>query len=205
MDPQANATNQKTLDVSTLPTFAFGARSPMWWGTLGMIVIESMVFALAIMAYFYLRSRSPSWPQDRPPPDLLWGSINAVLMLVSGLPNWWTKRAAESLDLRRVRIGMTICVLFGVAALLVRIGEFNTLNVRWDTNAYGSIVWMLMGLHTMHLLTDTYDSIVLMVLMWTGPLEGKRFVDVAENAGYWYFVLVSWLAVYAVVFWGARL
>jgi cytochrome c oxidase subunit 3 len=192
------------LDVSHLPTFAFGTRSPMWWGTLGMIVVEGMVFALTIMAYFYLRSRSPEWPQNSLPPDLLWGSVNVVLMLASGVPNWWTKRAAEQLDLRRVRIGMLVCVLFGVASLLVRIGEFNTLNVRWDTNAYGSVVWMLMGLHTMHLLTDTYDTIVLTVLMWTGPLEGKRFVDVAENAGYWYFVVVSWLAVYAVVFWGAR-
>jgi cytochrome c oxidase subunit 3 len=192
------------LDVSHLPTFAFGTRSPMWWGTLGMIVVEGMVFALTIMAYFYLRSRSPEWPQNSLPPDLLWGSVNVALMLASGVPNWWTKRAAEQLDLRRVRIGMLVCVLFGVASLLVRIGEFNTLNVRWDTNAYGSVVWMLMGLHTMHLLTDTYDTIVLTVLMWTGPLEGKRFVDVAENAGYWYFVVVSWLAVYAVVFWGAR-
>lgn len=192
------------LDVSTLPTFAFGTRSPMWWGTLGMIVVEGMVFALTIMTYFYLRSRSPTWPQQAPPPDLLWGSINAALMVASGIPNWWTKRAAEQLDLRRVRIGMAVCVAFGVACLLVRIGEFATLNVRWDTNAYGSVVWMLMGLHTMHLLTDTWDSAVLAVLKWTGPLEGKRFVDVAENAGYWYFVVISWLAVYAVVFWGAR-
>lgn len=193
------------LDVRALPTFAFGPRSPMWWGTLGMIVVEGMVFALTIMTYFYLRSRSPAWPQDRPPPDLFWGSVNVGLMLASGLPNAWTKRAAEQMDLRLVRIGMIVCVLFGLASLLVRIGEFDTLNVRWDTNAYGSVVWMLMGLHTMHLMTDTYDSVVLTVLMWTGPLEGKRFVDVAENAGYWYFVVVSWLAVYAVVFWGARL
>jgi len=192
------------LDVKHLPTFAFGTRSPMWWGTLGMIVVEGMVFALTIMAYFYLRSRSPVWPQDSLPPDLLWGTVNVILMLASGVPNWWTKRAAEQLDLLRVRIGMAICGLFGVASLLVRIAEFNTLNVRWDASAYGSVVWMLMGLHTTHLLTDTYDSIVLGVLMWAGPLEGKRFVDVAENAGYWYFVVVSWLAVYAVVFWGAR-
>jgi heme/copper-type cytochrome/quinol oxidase subunit 3 len=199
MPPQA-------LDVGGLPTFAFGTSSPMWWGTLGMIVVEGMVFALTIMTYFYLRSRSPHWPQDGgAPPDLLWGSVNAVLMLVSGLPNWWTKRAAERLDLRRVRLGMLACVAFGLASLGVRVGEFNTLNVRWSTNAYGSVVWMLMGLHTTHLITDTYDSIVLAVLMWTGPLEGKRYADVSENAGYWYFVVVSWLAVYATVFWGARL
>jgi cytochrome c oxidase subunit 3 len=193
------------LDVSTLPTFAFGMRSPMWWGTLGMIIVEGMVFALTIMSYFYLRSRSSEWPQDSPPPDLLWGTVNLILMLLSGLPNWWTKRAAEQLDLRRVRIGMAICVAFALVSLAVRVGEFNTLNVRWDSNAYGSVVWMLMGLHTMHLITDAYDTIVLTALVHTGTLEGARFADVADNAGYWYFVVVSWVAVYATVFWGARL
>jgi cytochrome c oxidase subunit 3 len=196
---------EPALDVSELPTFAFGIRSPMWWGTMGMIVVEGMVFALTIMSYFYLRGRSPEWPQDSLPPDLLWGTANLGLMLISGLPNWWTKRAAERLDLRRVRIGMTVCVLIALVSLAVRVGEFNTLNVRWDTNAYGSVVWMLMGLHTAHLITDTYDSIVLAVLVHTGPMQGARFSDVADNAGYWYFVVVSWVAVYATVFWGARL
>lgn len=196
---------EHALDVSGLPTFAFGIRSPMWWGTMGMIVVEGMVFALTIMSYFYLRSRSPEWPQQSLPPDLLWGTVNLVLMLASGLPNWWTKRAAERLDLRCVRIGMAIGVVFALACLVVRIGEFNSLNVRWDTNAYGSVVWMLMGLHTMHLITDTYDDLVLTVLVHTGPLEGGRFADVADNSGYWYFVVVSWVAVYATVFWGARL
>jgi heme/copper-type cytochrome/quinol oxidase subunit 3 len=193
------------LDVSGLPTFAFGSRSPMWWGTMGMIVIEGMVFALSIMTYFYLRSRSSEWPQDSLPPGLLWGTINVLLMLASGVPNWWTKRAAERMDLRRVRIGMAICTAFGLVSLAVRVGEFATLNVRWDTNAYGSAAWMLLGLHTTHLITDTYDTIVLTVLMWTGPIEAKRYADVAENAGYWYFVMVSWLAVYGTIAWGARL
>ena len=44
-----------------------------------------------------------------------------------------------------------------------------------------------------------------LVLMITGPLEGKRFVDVSENAMYWYFVVGSWLPIYAVIYWGARL
>ena len=48
------------LDVSGLPTYAYGNRSLMWWGTLGMILIESTVFALAIVTYFYLRERSCS-------------------------------------------------------------------------------------------------------------------------------------------------
>lgn len=192
------------LDVSTLPTFAFGTRSPMWWGTMGLVVIESTVFALTIMAYFYLRSHASAWPMQGVPPDLLWGGVNTAVLLASLWPNQMAKRAAERLDLAAVRVWMTVCMLFSLAFLAVRVLEFTTLNTRWDTDAYGSVVWMLLGLHTTHLVTDAWDSLVLTVLMFTGPHEGKRFVDVSENAGYWYFVVLSWLPIYAVIYWGAR-
>ena len=39
---------------------------------------------------------------------------------------------------------------------------------------------------------------------YTKPFEGKRFVDIAENCGYWYFVVLSWLPIYAVIYFGAR-
>jgi len=193
------------LDVGHLPTFAFGHRSPMWWGTMGLIAIETTVFALVVMSYFYLRSHVDVWPMSQFAPDLLWGTVNTAIMLASALPNWYAKRAAERLDLQAVRIGLVLCLLFGLAFLGIRILEFATLNTRWDINAYGSVVWMLLGLHTVHLLTDAYDTLVLTVLMFTGPLEGKRYVDVSENAAYWYFVIFSWIPIYAVIYWGARI
>jgi len=193
------------LDVGHLPTFAFGHRSPMWWGTMGLIAIETTVFALVVMSYFYLRSHVDVWPMSQFAPELLWGTVNTAIMLASALPNWYTKRAAERLDLQAVRIGLVLCLLFGLAFLGIRILEFATLNTRWDSNAYGSVVWMLLGLHTVHLLTDAYDTLVLTVLMFTGPLEGKRYVDVSENAAYWYFVIFSWIPIYAVIYWGARI
>ena len=38
----------RTVDVRSLPPGAFGSRSLMWWGTMGMILIESTAFGLAI-------------------------------------------------------------------------------------------------------------------------------------------------------------
>jgi heme/copper-type cytochrome/quinol oxidase subunit 3 len=203
--PQQQAASPGALDVSGLPAHAFGPASPTWWGAIGMIVVEGMLFALTIMSYFYLRSQAPEWPLRAAPPDLWWGSLNAVLMLLSGIPNAWTRHWAERYDQRRVRAGLWLCTLIGMLLLAVRAAEFATLNVRWDDNAYGSVVWMLMGLHTSHLITDTYNTGVLAALFSGGPPECRRYADVSENAGYWYFVLVSWAAVYAVVFWGARL
>jgi cytochrome c oxidase subunit 3 len=194
----------RALDVSGLPTIVYSHRSLMWWGTLGMMVIESTVFALAVMAYFYLRSHQETWPLTALPPDLRWGTLNTVVLVVSFLPAHLAKRAAERMDLRGVQRWLVVSVVFGVAFSFIRALEFTTLNVRWDSNAYGSVVWLLLGLHTVHIVTDVIDTIVLTVMFFTGPLDGKRFVDVSENSFYWYFVVTTWLPIYLVIYWGAR-
>ena len=188
------------VDAAALPTVAFGHRSVMWWGTLGVMAIEGTVFALAIVMYLYLRTLVKEWPPEVPPPSLTWGTLNTVILILSCLPNWYTKRAAERFDLRGVRIGMVVCLAFAVAFLAIRAVEFTALNCKWDSNAYGSAVWLLLGLHTTHLLTDAFDTVVLAALMFTGPIEGRRFVDVSENAFYWYFVVAAWIPIYAITY-----
>lgn len=192
------------LDVAALPSHRFSHHSPMWWGTLGMMAIEGTVFALAVMCYFYLRSHSQTWPMTALPPDLTWGTVALVLMLLSAIPNQLAKKAGEAYDLHGVRLWLGVGVAFGVALLIVRCFEFAALNVRWDSSAYGSAVWTLLGLHTVHLATDWVDSVVLEALFFTDRLSGRRFVDVSENSLYWYFVVLSWIPIYLVIYWGAR-
>jgi heme/copper-type cytochrome/quinol oxidase subunit 3 len=40
--------------------------------------------------------------------------------------------------------------------------------------------------------------------MLIGPIEGKRFVDVSENAIYWYFVVALWVPLYVIIYWVPR-
>jgi cytochrome c oxidase subunit III len=193
------------LDVSDLPDYAFGHRSTLWWGTGGFVVIEATAFALAAFGYFYLRNKLPVWPPVAAPPDLLWGTLNTLVLLASAVPNQWAKNAAEAQQLGRVRLWLVVCLAFGAVFLVIRGFEFTALNCAWDTNAYGSIVWAIMGLHTAHLLTDVVDTGVLTALMFTRHAHGRRFVDVSENAFYWYFVVLVWLPLYAVIYWVPRL
>lgn len=195
---------ERALDVAGLPTVVFGHRSLMWWGTLGMMAVEATVFTLAVMAYFYLRSHQETWPVAALPPDLLWGTVNTFVMLASFWPAHMAKKAAENLDLRGVRRWLVLSVGFGVAFTVLRGFEFAALNVRWDSSAYGSVVWLLLGLHTTHIVTDLIDTTVLTVLFFRGPLDGKRYGDVSENSFYWYFVVATWLPIYLVIYWGAR-
>jgi cytochrome c oxidase subunit 3 len=196
----------RVLDVAALPPGAFGSRSLTFWGTLGIVLIESTAFALAMGSYFYLATRSSAWPPNGiAPPDLRWGSLNTIILLLSLIPNELARRAGEHVDLRRVRIWMMVCLAAALAFNVIRAFEFAHLNVSWDRNAYGSIVWLLLGLHTTHIVTDFLDSCVLTVLMFIGPVEEHRFVDVEENAVYWYFVVLAWLPIYGVIYWAPRL
>jgi cytochrome c oxidase subunit III len=197
---------RRVLDLSGLPTYAYGNRSLMWWGTWGMILIEGTVFALAIVAYFYLSEHSFSWPPaPRKPPALLFGTANVIVLLLSAIPNQWTKHVAEREDLPKVQIGLLICIVFAAASLALRALEFGALNTAWNDSAYGSIVFALLVLHTIHLVTDFIDTVVLTVLMFTSRISGRRFVDVSENALYWYFVVASWLVIYATIYLAPRL
>jgi heme/copper-type cytochrome/quinol oxidase subunit 3 len=112
---------------------------------------------------------------------------------------------ALRLDLHRVRIGLVIMSAIGLALLVIRAVEFGHLNTRWDTDAYGSVVWVVLGLHTTHLATDVGDTIVLTVLMFTRHAQPRRFSDVTDNVFYWNFVVLAWLPLYFVLDWIPRL
>jgi heme/copper-type cytochrome/quinol oxidase subunit 3 len=194
------------LDLSKLPLHGLGAVSVTWWGTLGFMLIEGTGFALVIAVYLYLMSLAPSWPIDASPPDLLPGTLVTLALLISLIPNVLISRWADQQDLRKVRIGMVVMSVLGVVPLIIRAFEFPALNVKWDTNAYGSIVWILLGLHTSHVLTDLVDTLVLAVLIFTRHGDNpRRFGDVQDNAMYWNFVVAAWLPIYGCIYWLARL
>ena len=198
-------TKAAALDVSDIPTYWFGHRSLQWWATASMMLIEGMVFAMIIMSYVYLKGRVPHWPPSGPGPDLFWGTLNTVILVVSCLPAALAKKAAERFDLPKVRLWMAIALAFALAFNIVRAFEFTALNVRWDSNGYGSIVWVLLGFHTTHVLTDFLDSAVLTVLTFVGPMDEHKFVDVSENSLYWYFVVLTWLPIYALIYYAPRI
>jgi cytochrome c oxidase subunit III len=191
-------------DVSGLPDYGFGNRMTPFWGTLGFMTLEGTGFALAAGAYLYIVFINQQWPLADKPPDLSWATLLTAVMLLSLWPNQIVKRNAKREDLSRVRGDLLIMSFIAVVVLVIRAFEFTTLNVRWDQNAYGSIVWVLLGLHTAHILTDAIDTFVVTALMFTKHVHGKRFSDVEDNAIYWDFVVTSWLPIYGLIYWAAR-
>ncbi len=194
------------LDASSLPLHGTGMESPTWWATCAFMLIEGSGFGLAIAVYFYLMSIAPAWPIEAPAPDLWAGTWLTVLLVASTIPNLMIARWARKRDLRKVQIGLIVMIIFGIVPLAFRVFEFPALHINWDDNAYGSITWTLLGLHTTHILTDLVDTIVLAFLMFSRHADNtRRYGDVEDNVLYWNFVIIAWLPLYFCIYWVPRL
>lgn len=193
------------VDVSELPDFEFDHRDTMWWGTTTFVVIEGMTLLVCLASYFYLWRNFTQWPPPPTPlPALGFSTLATGVALLSAIPAVMTERRARTMQRNRVLPALVVHALMGTLLLGLRVLELFALRTRWDADAYGSIVWIVLGVHTTLLLTDLVDTCLLTVIFLRGREENKHFPGVVDNAMYWNFVVATWVVVYAIVYLSPR-
>jgi cytochrome c oxidase subunit 3 len=192
---------RKAIDVGALPAHAFGHRDPLWWGVMLLVAIEGTMLVLLTVSYFYIRERTSPFPPVVVPPRIAWiATAELGIWLVSALPTYLTGRAAIAGDVRRVRRLLVIATLLGIAAVVLRWYEVHLLPLRWDSHAYGSVVWALLGLQWVHGLTGVGENLLYLAVLWIGPIEDKHLADIEVSTPLWYFVIAGAALAWAAVF-----
>lgn len=206
--------DRPAIDAALLPPKALDARSPLWWGNMLMLSIESTTVALLLVSYFYLQQNFEQWPPPsvdtfpplkNPVPDLPAGTLNVFLQLASLPLMVWIDRAARRVDERRVKFGLVALGLLGLLLVLVRLPEFSALKFSWDDNAYGSTVWALLALHWTYLVVGALEILVLAAWSFAFGLDESLASDTTITAGYWYWMVGAGLVIYLVVYWYPRI
>jgi cytochrome c oxidase subunit 3 len=188
-------------DVGALPRTVFGHRALMWWGTLGFVIIEGTTLFVCVVSYLYLRRNFSTWPPEHVSrPDLLIPTIQVCLMLASILPMILADRASRRMDLPGVRRWFLVCSILALAMTVLRWFEFDALNVRWDSNAYGSVAWATLTVHSTLLLLELAETVAFTILLFGREVEERDLSGASDNAFYWYFLIGAWVPLYALLF-----
>jgi cytochrome c oxidase subunit III len=191
----------RVLDVSHLPSTGFGPRMTLWWGMIVFIAIEGSVLAMLAATHLYLWMFAPTWPPaGTAPPRLVAATVNVALLTASMALAYFADKASQREDTRRTVQLLSLMIVAGLAAGVLRGFELAALNCRWDDHAYGSSAWTILAVHLVHILAETVENILLAIVFVTGKKERKHFVDVHVNMVYWYFVAGGWIGLYALVF-----
>jgi cytochrome c oxidase subunit 3 len=191
----------KQIDVSSLPTVVFGQRDPIFWGVLGLIAIETTMVGLLIASYLYLRANFLAWP----PTDVgrlacIAAALETGVALLSIVPSHFTNLMALQLRLRPMRNWLLAATVLVAIFLALRWWEFSVLPFRWDSDAHGSVFYMLLGLNTFHALGGLLENGALLLVLFRGPVELKLCADVQVSGFYWYFTVATWLAIAATLY-----
>ena len=201
------------IDISGLPHHEFDTYDPVWWGNNLLLAIETSMFAILIATYFYLRQNFALWPPPiaqltatlKPLPQLGYGTAVTILLLFSCVPMVLTDIAARRGNRGVSQIGLVVAVACGLAAMVLRGFEFSAVYFRWDSNAYGSVVWFMLGMHALHLLVLTSEAVLLTIWIFTREFDMKHRVDIVTVAVYWYWVTAIWIVLYTIIYFTPRL
>jgi cytochrome c oxidase subunit I+III len=189
------------VETAVVSGEGFSHHPPRWWGNRFVMLLEGAGLAVLAFTYFYVWRNFETWPPTGVlVPDIGISTLNVAVLVTSILPMWHVARLALRHEKpRTIGIWLLGCTLFGMAATVLRVMEFKTVHTRWD-NPYGAIVWSILIVHLAHILASTLETLNLGILTLRGPVVEKHFVDIGVNAVYWYFVALSWVALYAIVF-----
>jgi cytochrome c oxidase subunit 3 len=114
-------------------------------------------------------------------------------------------RAARREQLAPTRSWLVATTVLGTAMLIVRAFEIPNIPFHWAQHAYGSVFWMIFGLHIAHVLTGVLENGMLIALFCKGPIEKKHFGDIEASALLWYFVVLEWVPAFAILYLEPRL
>jgi cytochrome c oxidase subunit 3 len=180
------------IDVGALPRHAVGQRAPLWWGTVLLIAIESTCFAMLFTSYLYVRNNFDEWPPDQRL-RLLPGALPLAILLLSVWPTWVYRSAACAERFVAMRRWLVVATLLALLAVALRAWEIAALPFLWTGNAYTSVVWMSLGMHTVEIATGVVESIFMCVILFRPRVETKSFEDVEASALFWFFSVFVWL------------
>ncbi|HLG93178.1 MAG TPA: cytochrome c oxidase subunit 3 [Acidimicrobiales bacterium] len=187
---------------------ALGFRKPSMLGVGTMIWLgsELMFFSGLFAAYFTIRAQAPTllhttkWPPPGIEIDVARSAIFTAILVASSFT--CQKAVWEEEHDRRTsaRWWLVITIVMGSAFLANQALEWSSVPFSPSTNAYGSMFFVMTGLHGLHVAIGLVALTALIGRM-VGPKgdPGEQAVFQAVSY-YWHFVDIVWIGLYSALF-----
>jgi cytochrome c oxidase subunit 3 len=196
-----------TTTTSTIPV---GGQVDAPWtlpsrGTVGMIcliVAESAIFIIFVVAYIFYIGKSLSGPL--PAQVLELPIFGTICLLSSSLTVHGAVSALRKDNRRGCTAYLAATVLLGTIFLVTTGLEWYHLIYKFGltirTNLFGTTFYSLVGLHATHVVVGLIMLTVALVLSLRGDVTEKHAERLDVLSLYWHFVDAVWVIVFTVVY-----
>jgi cytochrome c oxidase subunit 3 len=173
-------------------------------GRVGMsclIIAESAIFTIFVVAYIYYIGRSATGPT---PQILDLPIFNSICLISSSFTIILAEHAIQKGAMRRFAALWGLTMLLGIEFLLGTAVEWRHLifedGLTIRTNLFGTTFYSLVGLHATHVVVGLLMLSIVMIFTLLGRVEQRHAERIQVLAMYWHFVDAVWVVVFTVVY-----
>jgi cytochrome c oxidase subunit 3 len=186
------------------------AQPPITWnlpyrGKVGMaclIVAESAIFTIFVVAYLFYAGKSPTGPTPRE--ALETPIFFTICLLSSSLTIHLASRCLERGKRRAFLSLWSLTILLGALFMYGTAREWHRLiyehGLTISTNLFGTTYYSLVGLHAFHVTAGLLMLSIVLLFGLAGHVDRNQSVRVEVLSLYWHFVDVVWVVVFTVVY-----
>jgi cytochrome c oxidase subunit 3/cytochrome o ubiquinol oxidase subunit 3 len=196
--------------MQTTSTIPFSAQAETPWvlpprGTVGiacLIVAESAIFIIFVVAYIYYIGKSLSGPT--PAQVLELPILSTICLLSSSVTVHFAVSGLRKNNIRGCTLWLAGTVLLGAIFLMLTAREWYHLihdfGLTIRTNLFGTTFYSLVGLHASHVVIGLIMLSIALALLLSGRVEEKHAERLEVLSLYWHFVDGVWVVVFLVVY-----
>jgi cytochrome c oxidase subunit 3 len=176
------------------------SRSTAQFGVIVFLASDVMLFAAFFAAYYLLRGTNEPWPPADVELDVPRALIATVILVSSSFTLIASDRAAERPGgLPVMRRWLLVTIALGALFLANQLWEYSTLDFGAADHPYGSVFWLLTGLHGTHVVI----GLAAMGLLFVRTVRSRSATAVATWAAgvslFWHLVDVIWIFVFTTI------
>src|SRR5579863_594571 len=191
---------ETTSFPNTVPAWDLPSRGKV--AMAGLIVAESAIFTIFVVAYLFYLGKSITGPTPR---EVLETPIFfTICLLSSSLTIHLASKELENghrktfLILWSITIALGALFLFGTALEWHRLIYERGLTI--STNLFGTTYYSLVGLHAFHLTAGLVMLLIVLIFGLAGRVNQDQSGRVGVLSMYWHFVDAVWVVVFMVVY-----
>jgi cytochrome c oxidase subunit 3 len=176
------------------------ARATGQFGVIVFLASDVMLFAAFFAAYFLLRASNTPWPPDDVELDVPRALAATLVLVASSFTFVAAERAGARPDGGRLmRRWLLVTMALGLAFLVNQLLEYASLDFGADSHPYGSVYYLLTGLHGLHVTA----GIAAIGLLFVRAARAREHRDIATWEGgvslFWHLVDVVWILVFTTI------
>ncbi len=174
------------------PMMAIGIM--IWLGS------EVMFFSGLFAAFFTIRAHAAVWPPPGTVLDTGRAAVFTLILISSSGTMIMAVRNEEFRHRHKAKIWLVATIILGLSFDLNQLSEWLFQTTRPSTNAYGSLFFIMTGLHGLHVFLGLVAMVFLLGRM-KGEAGDPGELGVLQGVSYyWHFVDIVWVGLFACLF-----